>query len=252
MEFIKSKILKHPNLKHAFCLRSGGVSQHPYNSLNCSYYVGDQNINVKKNNELILKSLNFEKSFSVKQVHSSKVVCAEDHFSKNTEIEADAIICKSFDLAISVTTADCAPLLIFDRKELIVGAVHAGWKGAVKGITDNLIEHFQMNGSLIENIFVAIGPCIGKDSFEVKSDMIKACIKEDCLSERFFINKSNIDFFDLGSYLVKKLENKGLRFIDHIDEDTYKNSEKFFSYRRGTKKNKPATGRMINIIGLTK
>ena len=82
--------------------------------------------------------------------------------------------------------------------------------------------------------------------------MIKACIKEDYLSERFFINKSNSDFFDLGSYLVKKLENKGLRFIDYIDEDTYKNSEKFFSYRRGTKKNKPITGRMINIIGLTK
>ena len=252
MEFIKSKILKHPNLKHAFCLRSGGVSPHPYKSLNCSYYVGDQNINVKKNHELILKSLNFEKSFSVKQVHSNKVVCAEDHLSKNTEIEADAIICKSFDLAISVTTADCAPLLIFDRKELIVGAAHAGWKGAVKGITDNLIEHFQMNGSLIENILVAIGPCIGKDSFEVKSDMIKACIKEDYLSERFFINKSNSDFFDLGGYLVKKLENKGLKFIDHIDEDTYKNSEKFFSYRRETKKNNPTTGRMINIIGLTK
>ena len=147
MEFIKSKTLKHPNLKHAFCLRSGGVSPHPYKSLNCSYYVGDQNINVKKNHELILKKLNFEKSFSVKQVHSNKVVCAEDHFDKNTEIEADAIICKSFDLAISVTTADCAPILIFDRKELIVGVAHAGWKGAVKGITDNLIEHFQMNGS---------------------------------------------------------------------------------------------------------
>ena len=176
MEFIKSKTLKHPNLKHAFCLRSGGVSPDPYKSLNCSYYVGDQNINVKKNYELILKSLNFEKSFSVKQVHSNKVICAEDHFNKNTEIEADAIICKSFDLAISVTTADCAPILIFDRKELIVGVAHAGWKGAVKGITDNLIERFQMNGSVIENILVAIGPCIGKASFEVKSDMINACI----------------------------------------------------------------------------
>ena len=151
-----------------------------------------------------------------------------------------------------MTTADCAPLLIFDRKELIVGAAHAGWKGAVKGITDNLIEHFQMNGSLIENILVAIGPCIGKDSFEVKSDMIKACIKEDYLSERFFINKSNSDFFDLGGYLVKKLQNKGLKFIDHIDEDTFKNSKKFFSHRRETKKNNPTTGRMINIIGLTK
>ena len=252
MEFIKSKTLKHPNLKHAFCLRSGGVSPDPYKSLNCSYYVGDQNINVKKNHELILKTLNFEKSFSVKQVHSNKVVCAEDHFNKNAEIEADAIICKSFDLAISVTTADCAPIVIFDRKELIVGVAHAGWKGAVKGITDNLIEHFQMNGSLIENILVAIGPCIGKASFEVKSDMINACIKEDCLSERFFINKSNSDFFDLGGYLVKKLQNKGLKFIDHIDEDTFKNSEKFFSHRRETKKNNPTTGRMINIVGLTK
>ena len=156
--------------------------------------------------------------------------------SKNTEIEADAIICKSFDLAISVTTADCAPLLIFDRKELIVGAAHAGWKGAVKGVTDNLIEHFQMNGSLIENILVAIGPCIGRNSFEVKSDMINACIKEDSLSEKFFINKSNNDFFDLGRYLEKKLKNKGLKLIDHIDEDTYKNSEKFLVIEEKQKK----------------
>ena len=89
MEFIKSDILKHSNLKHAFCLRSGGVSPNPYKSLNCSYYVGDQNINVKKNHELILKSLNFEKSFSVRQVHGNKVVCAEDHLNKNTEISED-------------------------------------------------------------------------------------------------------------------------------------------------------------------
>ncbi len=252
MEFIKSKILKHPNLKHAFCLRSGGVSPHPYKSLNCSYNVGDQNINVKRNLELILKKLNFEKFFSVKQVHSNKVVCAEDHFSKNTEIEADAIICKSFDLAISVTTADCAPLLLFDKKKLIIGAAHAGWKGAVKGVTDNLIEHFQKYGSLAENIEVAIGPCIGKDSFEVKTDMINTCIKEDYLSEKFFINKSNTDFFDLPRYLTKKLQNKGIKLIDQIDEDTYKHPKKFFSHRRETKINKPITGRMINIIGLTK
>ena len=252
MEFIKSKILHQPNLKHAFCLRTGGVSTKPYDSLNCSYYVGDKKRNVKKNQELVLKRLNFQRSFFVKQIHSNKVVCAEDHFDKNTEIEADAIICKSFNLAISVTTADCAPLLLLDRKKMIIGAAHAGWKGAVKGVTDNLIEHFQMNGSLLENIAVAIGPCIGKNSFEVKSDMINECIKEDSLSEKFFINKSNNDFFDLGRYLVKKLKNKGLKLIDHIDEDTYKHPGKFFSYRRETKINRPTTGRMINIIGITK
>ena len=155
-------------------------------------------------------------------------------------------------MPISVTTADCAPILLFDKKKLIIGAAHAGWKGAVKGVTDNLIEHFQMNGSKVENINVAIGPCIGKDSFEVKSDMIKLCIKEDKLSENFFINKSNKDYFDLGRYLIQKLENKGLKYIDYINQDTYKNLDKFYSYRREMKKNNPTTGRMINIIGLTK
>ena len=252
MELIKSFILKHPNLKHAFSLRSGGVSPEPWDSLNCSYFVGDKDINVKKNQKLILKKLNFEKLFSVKQIHSNKVIQAENYFSKNALIEADAIICKRFNLPISINTADCAPLLFFDKKELIIGAAHAGWKGAVKGVTDNLIENFQMNGSKVENIAVAIGPCIGKDSFEVKSDMIKSCIKEDKLSENFFINKSNKDYFDLGGYLIQKLAKKGLKYIDYINQDTYKNLDKFYSYRREMKKNNPTTGRMINIIGLTK
>ena len=252
MKLIESFILKHPNLKHAFSLRSGGVSPKPWDSLNCSFFVGDKNINVKKNHQLILKKLNFERLFSVKQIHGNKVIQAEDYISKNSVIEADAIICKRFNLPISVTTADCAPILLFDKKELIIGAAHAGWKGAVKGVTDNLIEHFQINGSKIENINVAIGPCIGKDSFEVKSDMIQSCIKEDKLSENFFINKSNKDYFDLGRYLIQKLENKGLKYIDFVNQDTYKNLEKFYSYRRAMKKNNPTTGRMINIIGLTK
>ena len=197
-------------------------------------------------------NLGFKSDFYVKQVHGNKIVNAEDYFQNKIIIEADGIICKTYNLPISITTADCAPILMVDPFNSIIGAAHAGWKGAISGVADNLIDNFRMNGSNLENIYVVIGPCISKESFEVKSDMINASIEKDPNSEKFFSNISNLDYFDLSAYLIDKIKIAGISNISCLREDTYSNPERFFSHRYETNNKKTITGRMMNIIGLFK
>ena len=252
MKYLKSEILNFPNIKHAFSLRVDGVSPKPWDSLNCSYFVGDNEKNVKINRKKILNKLGFKNSFFINQVHGKKVVNAEYHFNKNKVIEADAIICENYDLPITLTTADCAPILFADPIKGVVGAAHAGWRGAIEGITDNLIDRFYSKGSNPKNIHVAIGPCIGKESFEVKDDMISIALQKDAASEKFFSQVSNLYYFDLPGYLLSKITSKGIFNIDWIGEDTFKTPQKFFSFRYETQNNNLVTGRMISVIGLTK
>ena len=252
MNYLKSKILNFSNIKHAFSLRVDGVSSAPWNSLNCSYFVGDNQKNVERNRKKFLHNLGFKKTFYINQVHGKKVVNAEDYFNGNKIIKADAIICENYDLPITLTTADCAPILFADPVKGIIGAAHAGWRGAIEGITDNLIDMFYSKGSNPKNIHGVIGPCIGKESFEVKDDMINIALQKDATSEKFFNQVSNLYYFDLPGYLLSKIKSKGIYKIGWIGEDTYKNPQKFFSYRYEMQNNNQVTGRMISVIGLTK
>ena len=252
MSLIQSNFLNFKNIKHGFSLRHGGVSSKPWDSLNCSYFVNDNKEHVRINKRKILYNLGFKKDFYVKQVHGNKIVNAEDYYQTKIIIEADGIICKTYNLPISITTADCAPILMVDSLNSIIGAAHAGWKGAISGVVDNLIENFKLNGSHLENIYGTIGPCISRESFEVKSDMINTSIEKDPKSEKFFFNISNLDYFDLPAYLIDKIKIAGVSKISCLGEDTCKNPEKYFSHRYETNNKNSITGRMINIIGLSK
>ena len=252
MSVIQSDFLNFKNIRHGFSLRHGGVSSKPWNSLNCSYFVNDSPEHVSINKRKILYNLGFKSDFYVKQVHGNKIVKAEDYFQTKMIIEADGIICKTYNLPISITTADCAPILMVDPYSSIIGAAHAGWKGAISGVVDNLIDNFRINGSNLENIYAVIGPCISKESFEVKSDMINASIEKDPNSEKFFSNISNLDYFDLSAYLIDKIKIAGISNISCLGEDTYSNPDRFFSHRYETNNKKTITGRMKNIIGLFK
>ena len=252
MSLIQSNYLNFKNIRHGFSLRYGGVSSKPWQSLNCSYFVNDSPEHVSINKRKILYNLGFKSDFYVKQVHGNKIVNAEDYFQTKNIIEADGIICKTYNLPISITTADCAPILMVDPYSNIIGAAHAGWKGAISGVADNLIDNFRMNGSNLENIYVVIGPCISKESFEVKSDMINTSIEKDPNSEKFFSKVLNLDYFDLSAYLIEKIKIAGVSNISCLGEDTYSNPERFFSHRYETYNKKTITGRMINIIGLFK
>ena len=252
MSVIQSDFLNFKNIRHGFSLRYGGVSPKPWKSLNCSYFVNDKAEHVYINKRKILYNLGFKSDFYVKQVHGNKIVKAEDYFQSKVIIEADGIICKTYNMPISITTADCAPILMADPYKSIIGAAHAGWKGAISGVVDNLIDNFRINGSNLENIYAVIGPCISKESFEVKSDMINASIEKDPNSEKFFSNISNLDYFDLSAYLIDRIKIAGVSNISCLGEDTYSNPERFFSHRYETNNKKAITGRMMNIIGLFK
>ena len=252
MSLIQSNFLNFKNIRHGFSLRYGGVSLKPWKSLNCSYFVNDNAEHVSINKRKILYNLGFKSDLYVKQVHGNKIVKAEDYFQTKIIIEADGIICKTYNMPISITTADCAPILMADPYKNIIGAAHAGWKGAISGVVDNLVDNFRMNGSNLENIYVVIGPCISKESFEVKSDMISTSIEKDPNSEKFFSNISNLDYFDLSAYLIDKIKKAGVSNINCLGEDTYSNPERFFSHRYETNNKKAITGRMMNIIGLFK
>ena len=252
MSVIQSDFLNFKNIRHGFSLRYGGVSSKPWKSLNCSYFVNDSQEHVSINKRKILYNLGFKSDFYVKQVHGNKIVKAEDYFQTKIIVEADGIICKTYNMPISITTADCAPILMADPYKNIIGAAHAGWKGAISGVVDNLIDNFRINGSNLENIYAVIGPCISKESFEVKSDMINASIEKDPNSEKFFSNISNLDYFDLSAYLIDKINKAGVSNINCLGEDTYSNPDRFFSHRYETNNKKTITGRMMNIIGLFK
>ena len=252
MSVIQSDFLNFKNIRHGFSLRYGGVSSKPWESLNCSYFVNDSPEHVRINKRKILYNLGFKSDFYVKQVHGNKIVKAEDYFQSKVIIEADGIICKTYNLPISITTADCAPILMVDPYNSIIGAAHAGWKGAISGIVNNLIYNFKINGSNLKNIYAVIGPCISKESFEVKSDMINTALEKDPNSEKFFSNISNLDYFDLSAYLINKIKIAGVTNISCLGEDTYSNPERFFSHRYETNNKKAITGRMMNVIGLFK
>ena len=250
MSVVQSNFLNFKNIRHAFSIRSGGVSPYPWASLNCSFFVGDKENNVIRNKKKILNKLGFKNDFFVKQIHGNRIVNAEDFIDSNEIVEADGIICKTYDLPISITTADCAPILMADPINSIIGVAHAGWRGSLIGVIENLIDKFRINGSHLENIHTVIGPCISKESFEVKADMIEYAVKKDKASHYFFSKINNSYFFNLSGYLKKRMEKNGLQNIYCLSEDTYKNPDKFFSYRYETKNNNFITGRMINIIGL--
>ena len=250
MSIVQSNFLNFKNIRHAFSIRSGGLSPYPWNSLNCSFFVGDKENNVIRNKKKILNKLGFKNDFFIKQIHGNRIVNAEDFIGSKKIVEADGIICKTYDLPISITTADCAPILMADPINNIIGAAHAGWRGSLNGVIDNLIDKFKINGSNLENIYTVIGPCISKESFEVKADMIEYAVKKDEESNYFFSNINNCYFFNLQGYLKDRMKKNGLQNIYCLSEDTYKNPDKFFSYRYETKNNNFITGRMINIIGL--
>ena len=252
MILIQNKLLAYKEIEHGFTTRYNGFSSKPYNSLNCSHFVGDENEKVLKNRKLVLENFSFSSSLFVKQIHSNKVLNSEKILHSRKIFKADALTSKTCGLAIFVTVADCAPILFADIKINMVAVAHAGWRGAVKGITDNVINEFLKQGSNPKDISVVIGPCIGPSSYEVEIDMKSKAIKTDPCSEPFFYSLPNLKkfMFDLPGYLINKLKSQGIVKINWTGENTYTEPQKFFSYRYSKNFNNGLTGRMMGIIGL--
>jgi len=251
--FYSNKLTKFNNIKHCFFSKKNGYSRGVYHSLNCGPGSKDKKENVKKNLDLVSEKFGIKRENLVlmHQTHSNKVIVINKK-NKNKKIIADALVTKSEGLAISVLTADCVPIILYDEINNIIGCIHAGWKGAISGIIENTLNKFkEMN--INNKINAAIGPCIGHESYEVGLEFYNKFLKDSEINKKFFSKKNNEKFlFNLRDYVNNKLSNFGVHNIDNINADTFKDTDNFFSYRRSQKLKEADYGRCISTICLVK
>ena len=250
--FFSKKFKTFKNIKHCFFSKNGGVSQGIYNSLNCGLGSEDEKKNVLNNLNIVSNKMgvNIENLFTMNQTHSNKVVVIDDTNKHIQRVNSDALVTSQKNITISVLTADCVPVLIYDEVNKIIGSVHAGWKGAAGGIIENTLnEFFKINKN--GKINVAIGPCIGVGNYEVGREFFSKFIQLSKKNNNFFIEtKNNKFFFNLRKYINSKFEDLRVNHVENIDFDTFSENKKFFSFRRSRQVGEKDYGRCISVISL--
>ena len=250
---IKSKKLsKIKNIKHGFFNSMGGYSKDIYKSLNCGPGSKDKRSNIEKNLQIVRKKISNKAKniFLVSQFHSNKFIYIDGKYKKRNKPKADAIITNQKYLPIAVLTADCTPILIYDNKIKMIAAIHAGWRGAFKGIIEKVIKFMIKKGCKFENMTAVIGPSISLKNYEVKEDFKRKFIKKDKNNYKFFKKKKSKLYFDLTSYIYSSLKKIKITNIDVLNIDTFDIKNKFFSARRALKLKHNDYGRNISIIML--
>jgi polyphenol oxidase len=248
--FYSKKLNKFKSLKHCFFSRKGGFSKGIYKSLNCGRGSGDNNKNVIKNLNYISQKLLVKKNklILMNQTHSNKIIEIKKN-NYNRKINADAMITRIKGVALGVVTADCVPIIIYESNNKIIGCVHAGWKGAINKIIENTISKIRRINSN-NKIFASIGPCIGKKSYEVGFNFYKKFITLSRKNKKYFSKKNkNKKLFNLRKYVADKLIDLEVE-VDHVNHDTFKEKNNFFSYRRSSKLKQNDYGRCISAIRL--
>jgi len=250
--YFSKKFSEFNNIKHCFFSKKGGVSKGAYNSLNCGLGSNDKESNVLNNLAIVSKKMGVSKNnlLSMNQTHSDKVVIINENNKNIQRINADALITKVKNITISVLTADCVPILIYEEVNCIVACIHAGWRGALNGIIKNSLDKI-INMGTDNKIYVAVGPCIGVKNYEVDREFHDQFIKENKKNEIFFFHLKKGKFlFDLRKYVNFKIKEFDIEHVENIDFDTYLEKENFFSFRRSRQLGEKDYGRCISTIGL--
>ena len=249
--FCSKKINKIPGIKSFFFSRKNGVSKGIYKSLNCGLGSSDQKMLVKNNIKIVAKKTGCKLNNLVllRQYHSNKVIDFDNLLIKK-RYKADGIITTVSKFAFGILTADCVPILVADKKNKTIAAIHSGWKGANTGIIDNLIKAFKKKGSKLSDLIVAVGPCISQKSYEVKKDFVNEIKNKNFDYKKYFKILNNKIYFNLRMFVNNKFLKLGVlnRNIEHINKDTYSNYKNFFSYRRSVHNNEVDYGRCISVI----
>jgi len=222
-----------------------------FRSLNCRPGSSDNKKTILENLAIIESKIksHSNKIVLLNQIHSNKFYYIDKKSKKNNrKFNGDALITSKLNTPIAVLTADCAPILIFDQKRKMIAAVHAGWKGAYKGIVPKVLKFMVQKGCSVHNITAAIGPCISLKSYEVKQDFIKRFLKKDIMAKGFFKKIKNKNYFSLSGYITYQLKSLGLKKIEVINKDTFDIKNNFFSARRSKKRNENDYGRNISVI----
>lgn len=248
---LKAWCLETGGIAHGFFLRTGGVSEGLYASLNCGRGSGDDRASVEENRSRVAAALGVSSARLIgpHQVHSGKVAVALESWDYTDAPHADAVVTNQPGLAVSVLTADCVPILMADAAAGVAAAVHAGWKGAKAGIAERAIEAMERLGASAANIAAAIGPAISQAAYEVGPEF-KAALIEDCRdNERYFSEgRPGHSHFNLTGYVRDKLANAGLSRIAEMGVCTYQNESSLFSYRRSCHRGEADYGRQISAI----
>ena len=250
--FKTHELLTHDGIAHGFFGREGGVSEGQYASLNVGQGSQDQSENITENRSRVATALGTteDKLLSLSQIHSTEVLIVDAPFN-GTLPKADGLVTKTPNLAISALAADCGPVLFCDPEARIIGTCHAGWRGALAGITTDTIRAMESLGAQRENICAVLGPCISQDSYEVGHDYRDSFVAENEAHDRFFrLGPNQKPHFDLKRFILAKIRKDGVMQIDALPDCTYAQPEAYFSYRYNTHKGIGDYGRNISGIML--
>lgn len=237
---------------HGFLGRRGGVSEGLYASLNVGLGSGDDRATVAENRRRAVNAvLPGAQLVGLHQFHSAEVVTLGSPWPDDARPQADGLVTDRPGLLLGILTADCVPVLFADAERGVIGAAHAGWKGALGGVTDKVIAAMVALGARTDAIRTAIGPCIARPSYEVSDDFALTFERADPANERFFTGgRPGHHHFDIEAYVIHRLSAAGIVHIDPLGLDTYADPERFFSYRRTCHAGEADYGRQISLIGL--
>ena len=240
-------------VRHGFFTRHGGTSGGLYASLNCGLGSADERASVLKNRAIVARALGVaaERLVTVYQAHTATCLVVNEPFDAAPP-QADALVTTVPGLALAVSSADCTPILLVDPRSRIIGAIHAGWRGAVKGVVQAAIEKMKGEGAEPSRIVAAIGPTIRQPSYEVGPEVIEACKALDAANTQFFVPSKNAGraMFDLPGFVAGQLKRAGVTQIEDLGRDTYAEEDLFFSYRRATHRGEADYGRHLHAIAL--
>ena len=242
-------------IRHAFFTRSGGVSEGVYASLNGGIGSNDAPDKVKENRARMAAGLGvgLERFLTPYQIHSPDVVVADGTWTQETRPRADAVVTREPKLAVGVSTADCGPLLFADADAGVVGAAHAGWRGAFTGVIEATVVAMEKLGASRKHVVVALGPTIRQPNYEVGPEFVERFVAADMDNERFFApsQREGHAMFDLTGYIADRVLRADVGGFEDLGHCTYADPERFYSYRRMAQRGEPDYGRHINAIALT-
>jgi hypothetical protein len=242
------------HVRHAFFTREGGVSEGVYASLNGGQGSSDDPARVAENRRRMAAALKVADGhlLTCYQIHSAEAAIATAPWTRADAPRADAIVTATPGLALGVSIADCGPVLFADNEARVVGAAHAGWKGALTGILESTVAKMEELGADRARIVAAIGPLIRQSSYEVGPEFVRRFGEADAMNIRYFApgDRSGHAMFDLPGYIRMRLAALGVGTIDDLCCDTYAEEKYFFSFRRSVHRNEPDYGRLIAAIAI--
>lgn len=241
-------------VRHGFFCRTGGVSEGLFASLNCGYGSGDDPAKVTENRRRAMAMLDLEgdRLVTAYQVHSPDVVEVKEVWARESAPKADAMVTRVRGLALGILTADCVPVLFADAQAGVIGAAHAGWKGALTGVVERTVEAMAALGAAPKRIVAGIGPAIAQRSYEVGPEFPAPFLEQDTRNADFFCpaQREGHFYFDLKGYVARRLCETGVGTIQALPCDTCAEAERFFSYRRACQRREPDYGRGLSAIYL--